>query len=124
VVRIQSDLARLPLVGRLWRPRTLPAGGDGYTVNQAEVAPHFPPGPVGIIASCRMIVDVGDWDNSISALPGGQSGHPASSHYQDHIDDWRHGRYHPMLFSRAAVERLVEGKLTLQPAAPGRDRKE
>lgn len=124
VVHLASDLARIPLAGRLWRPRRLPVGGDGYTVNQAEVALHFPPGSVEVIASCRMIVDVGAWDNSASALPGGQSGHPASRHYQDHIDDWRQGRYHPMLFSRAAIDRVVEGRLTLRPAEPGRDRKE
>jgi penicillin amidase len=62
-----------------------------------------------------MIVDVGEWDKSVSALPGGQSGHPASSHYQDQIDDWIQGRYHPMLFSRAAVERAAAAALTLQP---------
>jgi penicillin amidase len=124
VVRLSSDLSRIPLAGQFWRPRTLPVGGDGYTVNQAEVAPVFPPGPADVIASCRMIIDVGEWDNCLSALPGGQSGHPASKHYQDHIDDWRHGRYHPMLFSRAAIEREAEGQLTLQPADLSRERKE
>ena len=59
IVHLQSDLARIPVTGRLWRQRKLPAGGDGYTVNQAEVASRFPAGPVEIIASCRMIVDVG-----------------------------------------------------------------
>lgn len=124
IVRLQNELARTPVAGRLWKPRRLPAGGDGYTVNQAEVAPNFPPGPVGIIASCRMIVDVGEWDNSISVLPGGQSAHPASRHYHDQVDDWRQGRYHPMLFSHGAIESVAEGKLTLQPAEPRRDGKE
>jgi penicillin amidase len=94
---------------------TLPVHGDGYTVNQAETTPTFPPDPVHIIASCRMILDVGAWDNCLSALPGGQSGHLASSHYQDQVDDWHRGRYHPMLFSREAIEAVVSGNLTLLP---------
>ena len=71
-----------------------------------------------------MSIDVGEWDNSISALPGGQSGHPASPHYHDHVDDWRHGRYHPMLFSRGAIDAVAEGELTLLPPGRGRDCKE
>jgi penicillin G amidase len=116
-VPIESPLSRLPLVGSLWSARTLPLGGDGFTVNQADVPPTFPPQPVGVIASCRMVVDVGSWDNSRTVLPGGQSGHPASEHYQDNIDDWHEGRYHPMVFSRDAVERVGTNYLTLQPLA-------
>ena len=114
-LEIRPPLARIPGLGRLWRPVSHPVGGDGYSVNQAESGPHFPPEPVHTIASCRMIVDVGCWDNSLSALPGGQSAHPASEHYQDSVDDWLQGEYHPMLFSRARVEAAAESILTLQP---------
>lgn len=115
VVHVESQLSRIPLLGRLWRPLTLPLGGDGFTVNQADTTPRFPPEPVHVIASCRMIVDVGEWDNSQSVLPGGQSGHPASAHYHDNIDDWHQGRYHPMVFSRDTVERAAASQLTLLP---------
>lgn len=114
-LEIRSPLARIPGLGRLWRPVSYPVGGDGYSVNQAEVGPHLPPDPVHTIASCRMIVDVGRWDNSLSALPGGQSAHLASDHYQDSVKDWLHGDYHPMLFSRARVEQAAKGTLTLRP---------
>ncbi len=115
IVQLHPPLGRIPGLGRLWRPLTLPLGGDGYTVSQADTIPRFPPDPVHVIASCRMIIDVGAWDESVSALPGGQSGHPASDHYQDSIDDWSHGRYHPMLFSRDAVDRAAKSHLLLQP---------
>ena len=82
----------------------MPVGGDGYTVNQADVKMQFPPEPVGVIASCRMLIDVGEWDNSLAVLPGGQSGHPASDHYLDGLADWENGRYHPMLFTREKIE--------------------
>jgi penicillin G amidase len=116
-VHFHHPLARIPGLGRLWKPVTHALGGDGFTVNQAESPPSFPPPPVHIIASCRLILDVGDWDNSRAALPGGQSAHPAAPHYRDGLDDWRHGRYHPMLFSRRAVEAATQGKLVLLPAS-------
>lgn len=118
-LEIRSPLARIPGLGRLWRPVSHPVGGDGYSVNQAEVSPHFPPEPVHVIASCRMIVDVGRWDESLSALPGGQSAHPASEHYLDSVEEWLRGEYHPMLFSRARVEEAATGFLTLQPKKDG-----
>jgi penicillin amidase len=64
-----------------------------------------------------MIVDVGDWDNSVSTLPGGQSGHPASEHYQDSVDDWLQGKYHPMLYSRTRLEAATQNRLVLHPGA-------
>lgn len=114
-VELHNYLSRIPAVGRLWKPLTHPLGGDGFSVNQARVAPHFPPGAAHVIASCRMIVDVGDWDNSVSTLPGGQSGHPASDHYQDSVDDWLQGKYHPMLYSRAQIEAATQNRLVLHP---------
>jgi len=114
-VELHNVLARIPGLGRLWKPISLPVGGDGYTVNQADVTPHFPPDPVHVIASCRLLLDVGDWDASLAVLPGGQSAHVASPHYQDQVDDWRNGRYHPFLFSRARIEAAGAGRLLLNP---------
>jgi penicillin amidase len=93
----------------------IPSGGDGYTVNQAEVSLQFPPDPVGIFASCRLIMDVGEWDNSLAVLPGGQSGCPASLHYQDGLVDWQNGRYHPLLFSRERIEQEMETITIIEP---------
>lgn len=115
-IEFRHPLSRLPGLGRWWKPLTLPAGGDGHSVNQADMTPQFPPEPVHIIASCRMVLDVGEWDNSLSALPGGQSGQFASPHYQDSLKEWLAGRYHPMLFSREKVEEAAENRLLLQPS--------
>jgi penicillin G amidase len=114
-IRHEHPLNRVPGLGRSWKTEEIPVGGDGETVNQADIAPHFPPNPVEIIASCRMIIDVGEWDNSVSVLPGGQSGNPASPHYEDGLLDWRNGRYHPMLFSRSKIEASTENILLLLP---------
>lgn len=115
-VKLHSHVARIPGVGRLWKPRTYPLSGDSFTVSQARVTPHLPPGETHVIASCRMILDVGNWDASVSTLPGGQSGHPASDHYQDSVEDWLKGKYHPMLYRRSRVEDATENQLVLSPA--------
>lgn len=114
-VDLHNPLTVVPVLGRLWKPITLPVGGDGYTVNQSDVDPVFPPEPVHVIASCRMLIDVGAWDACLAALPGGQSAHVASEHYQDGVADWRDGRYHPMLFSRECVTEAAVGTIALLP---------
>ncbi|HMT21369.1 MAG TPA: penicillin acylase family protein, partial [Promineifilum sp.] len=114
-ISFEHEIARLPGIGRLWKPLAIPAPGDGYTINQSDLTPHFPPGPSTVIASCRLIVDVGAWDDCLAALPGGQSGHPASPHYQDRIAEWQAGRYFPLLFSREKVSAAARGTWALTP---------
>jgi penicillin amidase len=113
---IKHPLANIPLLGRLWRPQRLPLGGDGTTINQADVPPSFPPEPVQMVASCRFILDVDAWDNSVAVLPGGQSGSASSAHYLDGLRDWHNGRYHPMLFSDKRINAAVKWKIQLDPA--------
>ena len=44
-----------------------------------------------------------------------ESGDPASKHYGDLLGDWAAGRYHPMVYSRKAVEAAMEERIILQP---------
>jgi penicillin amidase len=115
-IQHEHPLIHIPGLGRSWEMEEIPASGDGMTINQADITPRFPPDPVKIIASCRMIMDVGEWDNSLSVLPGGQSGNPSSPHYEDGLLDWRDGRYHPFLFSRLRIEEVTEKILLLTVA--------
>jgi penicillin G amidase len=45
----------------------------------------------------------------------GESGDPASKHYSDLLADWAAGKYHPMPFSRKAVEAATEERIVLVP---------
>ena len=45
----------------------------------------------------------------------GESGDPTSKHYADMLADWSAGRYHPMPFSRKAVEAATEERIVLRP---------
>lgn len=68
-------------------------------------------------ASVRIVVDVGDWDNSVWMNAPGQSGDPRSPHYADLAPLWAKGEYFPMLYSRAAVDEATETRIELRPQA-------
>jgi penicillin amidase len=68
-------------------------------------------------ASFRMVLDVGEWDNSQVINTPGQSGDPASAHYNDLFPLWAEGRYVPMLWTRTAVEAAARAVIQLAPAA-------
>jgi len=65
--------------------------------------------------SYRQIVDMGDLSRSVIGVPPGQSGQLGSPHYDDLIEPWLKGEYHPMLWTREQVEREAEGRLRLKP---------
>ncbi|HAX42697.1 MAG TPA: penicillin acylase family protein [Bryobacteraceae bacterium] len=67
-------------------------------------------------ASFRLVVDVGNWDNSRAVNYPGQSGDPASPHYRDLVELWREGRYFPLLYTRPAVEKATLERFILVPA--------
>jgi penicillin amidase len=57
-----------------------------------------------------------DLSRSCSIHAPGQSGLPASNHFDDFIERWRKLEYHPMLFARKDVEANVEGTLQMLPS--------
>jgi len=85
--------------------------GDGNTVNATSGANFRQTNG----ASWREVLDVGDWDRSMMTNVPGESGDPASKHYGDLLQDWAAGRYHPMPFSRKAVEAAMEERILLTP---------
>ena len=107
--------ARRPL-GRLFNLGPISCGGDTNTIAQASVDPLDPTANPGAVAALRMVIDVGDWDQSRFALPGGQSGNPLSPHYADQLRFWRIGKGVPIAWSEQAVRRAVRETLRLTPA--------
>jgi penicillin amidase len=91
-----------------------PIGGDTDTPCQTAMHPHDPYDNNAWAPSFRQIVDLGDLSRAVSIVPGGQSGHVGSPHYDDLIEPWLRGEYHPMLWTREQVEGNLEGKLTLK----------
>jgi penicillin G amidase len=95
----------------------VPRGGDATTVNNTGTGFRQTHG-----ASYRQVVDLADWDRSTMINVPGQSGQPGSPHYGDLLPLWARGAYHPMAFSREAVERHRTATLVLQPRAADRAR--
>nr|WP_231502158.1 penicillin acylase family protein [Herbaspirillum sp. RV1423] len=92
----------------------LPKHGGAYSPNQSTYRPsdfRQTNGP-----SFRVVVDVGNWDNSKAVNSPGQSGDPDSPHYRDLADKWLNGEYFPLLYSRKAVEQATTQRIVLEPA--------
>lgn len=91
-----------------------PADGGRDIVNAVSWS-WDEPAVVNWHPSMRMIVDMSDLDASRTVIPTGQSGHPYNAHYDNQIQMWLNGEYHPMLWSREAVEAAAVDTLILQP---------
>ena len=103
-----------------------PIGGDANTVRHAAFGqgksddrghPRF--GPVARGPNYRFVVDTGDWDNAWSVVAPGQSGHPASPHYDDELNLWLDIRYRPMVYGRRSAEIAARHRLVLRPTRGG-----
>ena len=66
-------------------------------------------------ASFREIIDVSNWDNSLTINTPGQSGQPESPYYGNLLPLWADDQYFPMTFSKTAVDAKAAHRLTLQP---------
>ncbi|UXN02781.1 penicillin acylase family protein [Bartonella sp. HY406] len=65
--------------------------------------------------SVRMIIDVGQWDNSLFINTPGQSGNPDNEHYQDLKDDWQSGQYRQLLYSSEAIKKAAKVQYLFKP---------
>ncbi len=111
---LRHPLGASPVVGWLFNRGPFPIGGDANTVNPAAVSAHDPLGPVQFIASLRFVVELGAWDEARIVLPGGQSGHPLSPHYDDLLLLWLRGKTVPLAWSSTAVQRVARSLLELR----------
>jgi penicillin amidase len=89
-------------------------GGSGDTVGCTTYSPDF---IQTIGASFRVVVDVGEWDNSVAMNSPGQSGDPSSPHFRDLFSAWTEGGSFPLLYSRRLVEDNVSEIILLRPPA-------
>jgi penicillin amidase len=100
-----------PAIEKAFDRGPIPMAGGASTINVAA-GPGF---RASVGASFRMLLDLADWDRSRMTNMPGESGDPGSPHYADLIDDWANGRYHPMPFTRKAVEAATRERISLVP---------
>ncbi len=90
------------------------AGGDFNTLNVAG----FHKGDdydVWLIPAMRMVVDFGLEEPLFLTICGGQSGNPASLHYDDGISVWLKGQSRPMSFQDEHIRRQYDRVMELNP---------
>jgi penicillin amidase len=85
--------------------------GDGNTVNSTSGGGFRQTSG----ASYRQIIDTADWDRSVMTNVPGEVGDPASKFYDNLLDEWAGGGYHPMPYSRKAVEAAAVERMRLEP---------
>jgi penicillin amidase len=108
VLRLHS-LAQVPELDR----GGMPVRGDEFTL-----CPGDDGGPVTGGASWRMVIDLANPGRSFGVYPGGQSGDPASPHYDDQVKPWAEGKYLPLYFysdPKQFQAGQVESVLRLEP---------
>ena len=91
----RAPLSRRALLDRLLS-RHLDAGGGQETVCQIGFVPQDGDYTGAWAPSFRLLADLGDPDRSRWQHMTGQSGHPASKHYDDLLEDWHAGRTNPV----------------------------
>jgi penicillin amidase len=89
-------------------------GGSFATVNPAAYS-FRDPWEVTAGASQRLLVDLGNLSQSRTVLPAGNSGHPASPHYDDQLRLWRRGQYRRLVLDPAEARRAARHELELVP---------
>ena len=112
--RFVHPLGRMPGLESLFVAAELPLGGDEQTVNNAGFEGDGP-FDVYVVPSWRAVYDLSNLDDSMGVLPTGQSGNPASPHWNDQTDAWAAGELRPLPFTRAAVEAAATERLTIVP---------
>jgi penicillin amidase len=110
--RFVHPLGRMQGLEPLFAAADLALGGDEQTVDNAGLE-GAGPFEVYVAPSWRAVYDLADLDASRGVLPTGQSGNPASPHWNDQNALWAAGNLRPLPFTRSAVEAAATGRLTL-----------
>ncbi|NHZ86390.1 MAG: penicillin acylase family protein, partial [Planctomycetia bacterium] len=86
-----------------------PVGGGSHTVSPYRYD-RSNPFTANYGASHRHIYDTSDWDKSLSIIPTGISGIPASKHYCDQTQSYVDNEYRNDYISRDLVEKQAKYK--------------
>lgn len=110
-------LAKVKILDRVFGLNRGPyrVGGSWHTVSPYSY-PFSDLYNVNHGSSHRHIFSTADWDESLTVIPAGESGIPASKYYGNQIDMYLHNVYHPDFFSRKRVESFGRFETEFSPA--------
>lgn len=107
-----------PLAGQSWFARLFlgqgpfPAAGSALTVNPLAFDP-LAPFQVNLAATWRQVADLSAPEENWVSFTPGQSEHPFSTSFSDHVATWLKGEYKPALYRHGTIRQLPS--LTLLP---------
>jgi len=89
-------------------------GGSSHTVSPYSYSTSS---PFAVVhgASHRHIFSLDDWDASLTVIPTGTSGIPASVHYCDQTKMYVENRYHPDFFDRVRIAKSCKYETVMIP---------
>lgn len=108
----------VPVLSKLFNYGPIPApGGDRFTLNATWFTWDDPDNPYKADGGTaqRIIIDLADWDRCVGVNSTGQVEHLFHPHRDDEITRWRELKYHPLAFSRKAIEEQKDSLLTITP---------
>lgn len=114
-VTFTHPLGSLRILDRLFslNSRKYPVGGSDHTVS-----PYFSFGQILKVnhgSSQRHIFNTADWDESLTVIPGGESGVPSSEFYLSQVERYIAGEFYKDPFSENAVRSAAKYTLKLIP---------
>jgi len=106
--------AGIPILTNIVNIGPVEAGGSSLAINSTDwgFGDDF---TIGSYPSMRMVVDLSNFDNSLTVLPSGQSGHVMSKYYDDQVDNWISNNMYSLYFSREQVELNQKDYMFLRP---------
>ena len=106
--------AGIPILTNIVNIGPVEAGGSSLAINSTDwgFGDDF---TIGSYPSMRMVVDLSNFDNSLTVLPSGQSGHVMSKYYDDQVDNWISNNMYQLYFSREQVELNQKDYMFLRP---------
>jgi len=110
----KHPLGQHPFLRRAFNLGPFRVGGSGTTINTTGYILKKPYDAVWGPAA-RLIVDLGNPDNSLSVISTGQSGQPLDTHYRDQIELYLGNRYHSTLSDTTKIVRSGWDLLKLKP---------
>jgi len=111
-IRLYHPIGKIKLIPGLFglNSQTYPVGGSFHTVSPYTY-PYMSPAEVDHGASHRHIYSISNWDNSLSVIPTGTSGIPASKYFCDQTEMYVNGKYHHDFFSYGKVKESGKYKM-------------
>lgn len=115
-IEFEHPMAAQPPLNMIFNVGPFPIAGTNESVNQQSFKQNDQGKyPVLHGPQMRILIDMGDMENSISINPTGQSGNVLSDYYSNQAEKFVNCDFRPQLTNRKQIETSAAHKLVFQP---------